>query len=298
MTPNLRISFKEWQRKRLFEMPPSDIAKFGKELVMSSSTEKDACPTQDRTPVGGGCYPQLDVAVKLVLQTTRGHGDYEAITDGGRLLKESEEEKEATKAEVWQMKDEKEAAKAKCKDDIPNYPSDDEGATVNGLTKQTKIRMQLGPPMVLLQVGYIPRAEQGYSIQHLQMLHSLLLHPPNLGVFKVLEFCRFGHGRLGYGHVYLCWDNCIHPIGESIGSSSCWARDQIEDFRGHARNGGVLLASITPLDVALSVLFHGGPIVPLRISTMRQGTSPLCDCHTHLLVVKPICIVPPCRLST
>ena len=39
-----------------------------------------------------------------------------AITDGGRLLKESEEEKEATKVDAWQMKDEKEVAKAKCKD--------------------------------------------------------------------------------------------------------------------------------------------------------------------------------------
>ena len=80
MTQNLRVGFKEWQRKRLFEalqvahlpakrthlkvsheelvpdapmaqMPPSNIAKFGKGLVMSSSAEKDACPTQDRTPV-------------------------------------------------------------------------------------------------------------------------------------------------------------------------------------------------------------------------------------------------------
>lgn len=128
-----------------------------------------------------------------------------AITNGGRLLKESEEEKETMKAEVWQMKDKKEAAKAKRKDveqemnqlkkelenlravfdaqkkeleelrvgftveknelkedyhkqvdemfffdyqccmkkngitqDIPNYPSDDEGATVNGPTQADK----------------------------------------------------------------------------------------------------------------------------------------------------------------
>lgn len=72
MTPNLRVSFKERQHKCLSkallvaplpakrtrpevsheepvldapmtQVPPSDIARFGQELVVSSSTKKDAC---------------------------------------------------------------------------------------------------------------------------------------------------------------------------------------------------------------------------------------------------------------
>ena len=72
MTPNLRVSFKERQHKRLSEallvaplptkrtrpevsheepvldapmaqVPPSDIPRFGQELVVSSSIKKDAC---------------------------------------------------------------------------------------------------------------------------------------------------------------------------------------------------------------------------------------------------------------
>lgn len=39
-----------------------------------------------------------------------------AITDADRLLKEAEEEREAVKAKVCQMKEENEAAEAKCKE--------------------------------------------------------------------------------------------------------------------------------------------------------------------------------------
>lgn len=81
MTPNLRYDFKERQRKRLSEallvapppakrtlpevshedsvldapkvqVPPSNIVKSEQELVASSYAEKDACPTEDGTPVG------------------------------------------------------------------------------------------------------------------------------------------------------------------------------------------------------------------------------------------------------
>ena len=39
-----------------------------------------------------------------------------AITDADRLLKEAEEEREAVKAKVCQMKEENEVAEAKCKE--------------------------------------------------------------------------------------------------------------------------------------------------------------------------------------
>lgn len=33
-------------------MPPSDTVRSEQELVVSSSTEKDVCPMEDRTPIG------------------------------------------------------------------------------------------------------------------------------------------------------------------------------------------------------------------------------------------------------
>lgn len=81
MAPNLRVGFKERQHKRLFEAlpttplpakktrpevsheePVSDIpttqvpifyiVRSGQELVVSSSTEKNACPTKDGILIG------------------------------------------------------------------------------------------------------------------------------------------------------------------------------------------------------------------------------------------------------
>lgn len=81
MTLNLRVGFKEKQHKRpskalsvaspppkrtssevsheesvpdapMVQMPLSNIARSGQELVVSSSAEKDTCSVQDRTLVG------------------------------------------------------------------------------------------------------------------------------------------------------------------------------------------------------------------------------------------------------
>lgn len=81
MVSNLRVGFKEMQRKRLFEalpttpqpvkktcpevsheqpvsdapttqVPPSDTVRSGQELVVSSFTKKNACPAEDGIPVG------------------------------------------------------------------------------------------------------------------------------------------------------------------------------------------------------------------------------------------------------
>ncbi|KAL6324723.1 hypothetical protein AAG906_017063 [Vitis piasezkii] len=251
MSPNLRVSFKDRQYMRISEAlsnapPPTKRTRTEvsheelQELVVSSSTEKDVCPTEDRTPIGS-CYPQLDTAAKL-----------KAITDGERLLKETKKEKKVAKVEACRMGEEKEVVEAKCKDVDQekyqlrkDYLSGEDDAIVSGLTQENK-----NPDVVvLLQVRYIPRAEQGLS-------------------FKFLNFVSLAlDDRPSCGHAYLYWDNCIHPIRANyVHSPQCkWLRvnDRIEDFRGHTRNGGISLASVTLLDVVFSVLFHGGPIVPL-----------------------------------
>ena len=106
MTLNLRVNFKEKQHKRLFkalsvaspppkrtcsevsheesipdapmvQMPLSNIARSGQELVVSSSAEKDTCSVQDRTLVG--LPPGNEINDKDVLISSPGQEEIIAL---------------------------------------------------------------------------------------------------------------------------------------------------------------------------------------------------------------------------
>ena len=115
MTPNLRVGFKERQRKCLFEsllvaplpakrtcsevspkmpvsdahlvmMPPSDVVGSDQALVVSFFAEKNACPVQEKTSISQTLGNDLTDKDASVSSLVSGSGRDSGIVEVGHLL--------------------------------------------------------------------------------------------------------------------------------------------------------------------------------------------------------------------